>query len=132
MYRFTVAPTTLNCEDVLPKLVIDLRLRFRFPEGDALRTRSENMIPIKISGVELNWIDRENIKLDRLTLGDLGLKMPRLTKKYWLGVRQLSISQQTSPFFFHQMAAQSGSQAVYKYLEELGFTWNDNNWVKTT
>jgi hypothetical protein len=89
-----------------------------------------DMKPMKISGVELNWIDRENIKLDRLTLGDLGLKMPRLTKKYWLGVRQLSTTQQTSPFFIHTMAARSGTNAVYKYLEELGFTWTDNNWVK--
>lgn len=87
---------------------------------------------IKISGVELDWIDQENIKLDQLTLGDLGLKMPRLTKKYWLGIRQLSISQQTSPFFFHQIAAESGTQAVYQYLAELGFTWIDHHWVKTT
>ncbi len=88
------------------------------------------MKPIKISGVELDWIDRENLRIDRLTLGDLGLKMLRLTKKYWLGVRQLSRMQQTSPFFLHQMAAQRGTQAVYDYLEELGFTWNSNDWVK--
>lgn len=87
---------------------------------------------IKISGVELSRIDRENIRIDRLTLGDLGLKMPRLTKKYWLGVCQLSITQQTSQFFFHQMAAESGTQAVYKYLGKLGFTYEGCNWVKTT
>jgi hypothetical protein len=89
------------------------------------------MKSIKIPGVEIDWLDQENLKLDRLTLGDMGLKMPRLTKKYWLCVQQLSKTQMTSAFFMHQMAAEQGQQAVYKYLEDLGFSWNGETWVKT-
>lgn len=86
---------------------------------------------IKIEGVELDWLDQENIRLDRLTLSDLGLKMPRLTKKYWLCVQQLSKTQETTAFFMHQMAAEQGIQSVYQYLEELGFIWNGDRWTET-
>lgn len=89
------------------------------------------MESIKISGVELDWLDRENLRFDRLTLRDLGLKMPRLTKKYWRCIQQLSKTQMTSAFFMHQMAAEQGQQAVYTYLEELGYSWNGDIWVRT-
>ena len=84
----------------------------------------------KWCGVKLSKVDQMTWDLDKHTLADLGLKMPRFTPKYWLGVCVLSEIQLTSPYFFHVTAAQYGRDTIFKDLEQSGYFWNGDKWVK--
>lgn len=80
--------------------------------------------------IELSWTEELSLELDKRTVESLGLKMPRLTSKYLLGVRTLSKVEAVSPYFFHVAAARHGRAAVFQHLEELGYSWTGYEWQK--
>ena len=66
---------------------------------------------------------------DALCLSDLGLKMPRYSKKYVICVAALSSYYGSSPYFCHVRAAQCGRQQLYKDAKDEGFVWTGETWV---
>lgn len=77
----------------------------------------------------LSEADQQLIRFDSKCLSDLGLKMPRITKKYWLGVLAVSKIQFVSPYFMH-IAEAKRKGTIYKWLKEYGYTWNCQAWGK--
>ena len=69
-------------------------------------------------------MQKTSLDFDKKVLGDLGLKMPRLTTKYLDAVFTLAGLQSTSPYFYHVIAARQGHQAIYNQLHDLGYTWD--------
>lgn len=81
--------------------------------------------------VKISRMERMSLKTDREVLRDLGLKMPRITPKYWLAVKVLSDLDFTSPYFYHLYAARNGLRAFYKSIIQQGYTWKNGKWWKT-
>lgn len=77
--------------------------------------------------VEMSEMEKLSHKLNIKTLHDLGLKMPRITQKYWLAVRKLSIIQMTSTYFMHIAEAQKPG-TIYRWMKEYGYKWDGEKW----
>jgi hypothetical protein len=76
-------------------------------------------------------LEELSIQTDKRALADLGLKMPKLTPKYWGAVRILAAHQSVSTFFIHLEASNFGVKRLYRKLAQLKFEWYDKRWVKT-
>jgi len=81
--------------------------------------------------VKMSRMERMSLKTDREVLRDLGLKMPRITPKYWRAVKILSDLDFTSPYFYHLYAARAGLRAFYKSIIQQGYRWKNGTWRKT-
>lgn len=73
---------------------------------------------------KLTPVQEYSLEFDRKVLKDMGLRMPRLTKKYVSAVFVLSDLYFTSACFLHVMAAQRGRRYIYKDMEQHGYVWN--------
>ncbi len=80
--------------------------------------------------MKLTAMQRASLKTDREVLHDLGLKMPRITPKYWLAVGKLSDRDNVSPYFLHLLAARRGQQVIYAEMKQLGYTWQNGKWSR--
>jgi len=72
-----------------------------------------------------------NLKSDRATLADLGLKMPRCTPKYLATVSTLSAHWGVSYYFIHIQAARWGTASIYREAAALGYTWTGERWTSS-
>lgn len=69
------------------------------------------------------------LAFDRRCLADLGLSLPRVTRKYWFGAMRLASFRSCSVYFIHVLAARFGFGYVYEELEGIGFCWRGGRWV---
>lgn len=81
---------------------------------------------------KLTPVQQQSLEFDRKVLQDMGLTMPRLTKKYVSAVFILSEWYFTSACFLHVMAARRGRHYIYNDIRHCGFVWNTRRqaWVK--
>jgi hypothetical protein len=80
--------------------------------------------------VKLSTVERMSLEFDRKVIRDMGLKMPRITPKYWLAVKALSQVDNTSPYFYHLFAARKGQRAIYTQMKQLGYSWKHGKWYR--
>src|SRR5438105_6674068 len=81
--------------------------------------------------VKLTRMQRMKLKYDREILRDMGLRMPRITPKYWSAIQIVSSKSFTSTTFYHIAAARKGQQVFYNELKNLGYEWQNGKWVRT-
>jgi hypothetical protein len=83
----------------------------------------------RISGMNLSWNEMESLRLDSLAMKELGLRMPRLSKKYLKAVYLLQSIYKTSAYFFHLSAARNGRDDVFRGVQKFGYTWTGDDWI---
>jgi hypothetical protein len=72
--------------------------------------------------VTLSPVERMSVEFDKKVIRDMGLKMPRMTPKYWLAVKTLSQATNTSLSFIHLAAARKGQHVIYTHMKQLGYS----------
>ncbi len=82
------------------------------------------------TAVKMSRMERMSLKTNREVLRDLGLKMPRVTPKYWLAIKKLSDRYNVSPYFLHLLAARKGLKAIYAEMKQFGYAWLDGKWSR--
>jgi hypothetical protein len=81
--------------------------------------------------VQLSPMEQISLRSTRELLRDSGLKMPRITNKYWSALKTLSQFDATSLEFYHIAAARKGPQIFYEQLKKLGYVWKKGKWQRT-
>jgi len=74
-------------------------------------------------------VNKKFIDFDKRCLADLGLKMPRCTPKYLKAIAAHSHHYGVSSYFGHIQAARRGTQWLYRDLQKMGYTWENNRWT---
>lgn len=72
--------------------------------------------------------DKTSLDFDRRCLADLGLTMPRATKKYLAAVDLQASLLGVSAYFVHLAAARYGANRLYKELNKQGYQWRGGGW----
>jgi hypothetical protein len=75
-------------------------------------------------------MEKLSLKNNREALLDMGLKMPRITPKYWSAIKLISANDSTSIVFYHIHAARKGQHAFYTELKNSGYEWQKGKWVR--
>ena len=80
--------------------------------------------------MRLTQMEKISLRNNREVLRDMGLKMPRITPKYWLAIKLISAKDSTSIVFYHIHAARKGQQVFYTELKKSGYAWQKGKWVR--
>jgi hypothetical protein len=81
--------------------------------------------------IKLSPMEQMSLEDNRAALRDMGLKMPRITPKYWGAIKLLSSQGATSVVFYHIIAARKGQAVFYAELEKAGYVWKAGKWQRT-